>query len=222
MKKQLIKRLKEYEESDMQLSVKWNGGGDETIIQYQIGDKYVPYDNDTLLIELTRLLVEKFDIPNVGEYYNEGGGIFSVDGQERVSIIYDEFAYGDADDDEIESESMLRDIRVPSSEINTKILEFYNQEVLNFYGTISFLSESKNHLETDFGMVDMQMLNEHHTSIKEKFKEVVLNQIKGSYNSVEITYSGKMDKNHIYFDEIYKVNYFIDKNHNSQVKILFQ
>ena len=41
--------------------------------------------------ELATYLIEEFDLPNAGEYYNDGGGELSIEDETRVLFIYDEF-----------------------------------------------------------------------------------------------------------------------------------
>lgn len=221
LKTKLIGRLKEYKQNGKIFSVKWDGGGDETIINFYLENEVIPDYEDEVLTELAGHLVEVFDLPNAGEYYNEGKGTISLDDKNQILIVYDEFAYGEKYDEEIESEKSIEEFSIPSSEECKKILENMNEISLNFYGSTSFLSEISDDFEISSARFDKTIKKEKLLEVQKEIKKNALAKFEPPFDASEIGYSGKIDENQITFEELYQIKYFVDKHNKEATKILF-
>ncbi|WP_314004487.1 hypothetical protein [Xanthocytophaga flava] len=76
------------------IPVDWNAGGDETICNVQIGEAY-DYKKDGVNIgwELGDLIAQVLELPNAGEYFNNGKGHIEVDQKGQVVLHYSARAY---------------------------------------------------------------------------------------------------------------------------------
>lgn len=76
------------------IPVDWNAGGDETLCSVKVGDSY-NYKKDGVNIgwELGDLIAQVLELPNAGEYFNNGHGRIEVNQNGQVVLHYSARAY---------------------------------------------------------------------------------------------------------------------------------
>lgn len=221
LKGKLLKLLTEYENTGKTLIVKWNAGGDETIVNYFCNEVPLGYHSFDFLEELRIYLVEEFNLPNAGEYYNDGRGKFSIVNEDEILFEFDEYAYFENYEGEIESEMFEETFTVNFS--NKKFLEEYSLLETNFYGSISFLQEREHEeLQMDISGIDEDILNDKLKTLNQVIKKYILSKFDPPFQDLEINYSGKITIDKIIIDEFYRIKYTVDKNRKNEKKYLFK
>ncbi|MDJ1470392.1 hypothetical protein [Xanthocytophaga flava] len=76
------------------IPVDWNAGGDETLCNVKVGDSY-NYKKDGVNIgwELGDLIAQILELPNAGEYFNNGHGRIEIDQNGQIVLHYSARAY---------------------------------------------------------------------------------------------------------------------------------
>jgi len=97
-KDQLKQIIKKAINSEKEISVKWDCGGDQAIITVYIDGTELNYDN-AFAQEMDMYLINKLDLPDVGEFAMEGGGKIIME-QENIYIEYESRWKGYEDFDE--------------------------------------------------------------------------------------------------------------------------
>ena len=223
LRENLLKRLLKYQEENKKLSVKWDAGGDQTIINFFLDGKDLRYHlSDDLLKNFARYLVEEFELPNVGEYYNQGGGMISIENGTKILFEYEEFAYGEIYDDNIESEIKLEGFSIDSNMESKKLLEELNQLELNFYGTTSFLLKEIDDFELSTPSYDYRVRKSKFAEIQNYIKKHALEKFSPPLEGSEILYVGKIKEDKIIFEEISQLKFYIDKNKQNESRYILE
>jgi len=222
LKEKLLKRLKEYENNNEKLIVKWNTGGDETIINFYLKGNVLPYHTDEIVNDLASYLIEEFDLPNAGEYYNDGGGEISIDKENKILFVYDEFAYGESYDENFDTENIEEEFSIITSLSSKQLLNELNQKELDFYGSTSFLLQESDDFRAyttkDMFRIKKEKLREVHEHIKVH----ILSKLSPPFEATEIGYSGKIKEDEILIEELYQTKYYIDKNKKNEKVYLLE
>ncbi|WP_299460921.1 hypothetical protein [uncultured Microscilla sp.] len=71
----------------------WDCGGDETIVRLLLDGQALCDSYPVLCEKLRDLLIEKLQLPNTGEYYNQGRGWLELDQYAHVFVCYDAVGY---------------------------------------------------------------------------------------------------------------------------------
>lgn len=221
LKTKLIEKLKTLEGNGKKLAVKWDAGGDQTVLNFYLDKDVLPYYEDEVLEPLRTYLIEEFDLPNAGEYYNEGKGIFSIENEHQIAMVYDEFAYGEKYDKDFESEESIVEFSIPSTESCQKILDVSNKTTLNFYGSTSFLYEVSDHFEV-YANPLKDKNKQAILDLQQTIKQNALSKFEPPFEGSEIGYAGTIDANQITVEELYQIKYWIDKDNKSAKKFLFE
>lgn len=220
VKDKLIEKLKELQKSNEKLTVKWDAGGDETLVNYFIKDKNFPYPNE-MLRDLTSYLIEEFQLPNAGEYYNKGGGTISLTDDNRILLEYDEYAFFEGHESD-ESENFLTEFFVEDSLDIKPLLSIFSLQKISFYGSMSFHHKKSEYFET---YIPRNEKNEYKTKLKqfqEQLQKEILSKLKEPPKNLEIGYSGHIAANEIVVEDIYVLKYVIDKDNKNEKKYLFE
>lgn len=211
LKEKLLIRLNEYKKENKKLTVKWDTGGDETIINFFLENNALPHTNE-LMNELAAYLIEAFDLPNAGEYYNEGGGALSIENENSILFIYDEFAYRESYGEHLESENLEEEFSIAPHPSSQRLLADLNQKELNFNGSASFLLEASFHFDIYSSNDASSIKKEAFDEIKNYIKIHALAKIQPPFEGKEIVFSGRIKEDEILFEEFYQIKYNIDKN----------
>lgn len=219
MKETLLDFLEKCEAENKVFTVKWDAGGDQTIITYFLNENELSYDSNDILGELSQYLIQEFDLPGVGEYYNEGGGLFVLEEKEKILFKYDEFAYGEIYDKEVTSEIRLDEFSIL---LNSKLKDLLGDSLSNsikFYGSTTFLpNERDNFFELSNAELD-EILQE---QVKKEIKKYVIPKFDPPYDGTEIGYSGKISSKEIVIEELFQLKYWVDKNKKNEKLYLFE
>ena len=135
-KAKLVDLLKKIMLEEKQLSVKWDTGGDQTIVNFEIDGKPNPYNNDMLYDDLRAFLIEKFELPNAGEYYNNGDGIIDLDEDGEVIIEYNECAYYEDSWSDVDTNNLEKEIQLEDKTNVSALLKEFELKEISFYGSI--------------------------------------------------------------------------------------
>lgn len=211
LKENLLRRLKEYEKKNKSLTVKWNTGGDETIINFFLETEVISYE-DELMNKLATYLIEEFDLPNAGEYYNDGGGEFLIEKGNKILFVYDEFSYGESYDEDLETDNIEEEFSIAPDQNSKQLLDELNQTELDFHGSTSFLLEESLDFEIYTSNNEFRIRKGKLKDIHDYIKIHALEKLTPPYEGTEIGYSGKIKEDEILFEELYRIKYYIDKN----------
>ena len=222
MKKELQqstqKLLSDLKQKNQQLLVKWNAGGDETIVNiYTKEGSKEKYFNERGY-ELNDHIADLLELPNAGEYYNNGNGEIYIE-SELIFFKYNELAY--YEDDEVEEERIKLDIKMPNIEPCKKYIKGKRLAKINYYGSISYLDK----LERNFTMNVHNTERKHTHLFKKELHEIIekniLNLYKNKRRLVDICYGGYIAIDTIYIDQITIYKYTLDKNNKGKIRPLF-
>lgn len=110
-KNEIIKEaLRELQKNNKKLIVKWDAGGDETLVNFP-GEKIMNYDDSldkalTIYTELRSIIRKKLDLPNAGEDYDRGQGEIFLNERNQVILKFDSQRYYEV---YVEAERKLED-----------------------------------------------------------------------------------------------------------------
>jgi len=224
LQEELLKLLLELKKKNQKLTAKWNAGGDQTILNFLIDGNYIDWSQDSVFDKLRTFLVTKFQLPNAGEYYNQGKAEIKLpdydDNDATILIIYDEFAYNAYDDYEV---SILpNEMKYPSNKVSVKLLTALNQSSLSFDGSITFRN---NNQQTDFyishNYLEIQKYKDTVDQIHQYILNFVLETSKGVTHSIELSYNGNISQNEIIFNQFYVIKNYADKDYKNVTMPLF-
>ncbi|PHN03477.1 hypothetical protein [Flavilitoribacter nigricans] len=206
------------------IEVRWNAGGDETPIWFTVNGKPVDYSANSMFRDLAGYLIFQFDLPNAGEYYNEGGGSIYRDDTGAIRMRYHEFAYGydeDGDEDNFDQEILKEPLLIPDTETVGKLLNRLQKNELPFYGHLAYLKRKDRSLLIGYSS-DAEDDNEAETEtlldlIEEHFRSSSTEELVHR----EIHFGGKINHTGILLDERSIIKYAVDKDHQDQDMLLF-
>lgn len=222
LKEKLLEYLKNYEQDGHQLVIKWNTGGDETIINFYMDDESYPAYLDDIYSAFTSYLIEEFELPNAGEYYNNGGGVLSVEQGNRILFEYDEYAYGEIYDEDTESQNNIDAFNIPATDQSRQLLDYFNENELLFHGSTCFLNEVTDEFRVYTKDFDKKVKKERALDLFQIIKKSAIEKFTPPHDASEIHYSGILIENEIRFEDVYQLNYFLDKNKVKEKKYLFE
>jgi hypothetical protein len=222
MKTELLAYLRSLEQKGVSLSVKWDAGGDETILTFYENGKRVTEAYEGLYGKLRDFLIQQFDLPNAGEYYNEGEGTFGREG-EQVTFLFSELAYSLYESDGFESIHLEDDLTAPPLSAAKDFLAAMAWEEAYLYGSI-FYFRGKIENET-FGLMGPEASrppsHPYAGALKEESSRIARSRIKQAFQQGEIRYSAKFTATETCFEEISLLKYATDKDHRGKKVILF-
>lgn len=201
------------------IRVEWKAGGDETILNYYYQDRILSDSKSGLLGQISMYLIEKFDLPNAGEYYNDGNGEIFIE-NDKVRLIYSEYAYSEdyIEDSEEELEPFNLSI-IP--EILT-VLKNTGETSLEFDTTITFYQEKTIDFRLYKPMYEPIEYGNEGSKIEEYIRENVIPKINCKLESVEIGYSGEINETKILIEEVHVIKYYVDKDVKQKKIDLFE
>lgn len=87
---QILKEaLDTFQKQGLAITAEWNAGGDECICEVKIGDKEdIMYQNLSICDYLTELVIQRLQLPEVGEVFHHGNGVIKLDDKGRVVIQF--------------------------------------------------------------------------------------------------------------------------------------
>jgi len=218
LKEKLIKALKEFEKENKILTVAWNGGGDETFVNYYLDGEHFTSEQIDFFEELTEYLVVDFDIPNAGEHFSEGDGKFLVEDQNRIVLLYNEMTHFEdfEDFEEILAEEYW--INVDSK----LFFERVNIKEIKFYGSIELFDNELQYKEAELS--DINLSQQQLEDIKAHLTKTVIEQFDspfGQFNT-EIEYAGILFPEKILLEEISIIETTLEKDDKQVKKYLFE
>ncbi len=222
MKADLTEHLIALKEKGTVLSVKWDAGGDETLLHFFEGEEKVPDSRDGMYGQLRDFLIEKFDLPNGGEYFNEGGGIFALENQ-KIAFTFSELAYSRYEEDGCEIITAEEDLTIQAPEGMTSFLAAQHLTEAYFHGeTNYFRAEVVNTtfrvITPTFQSVPPDGFTE---GLREKFERIAQSTFDTPIQHGEIRYAGKLYAHEVIFEEVSLTKYATDKDHREKKIYLF-
>lgn len=221
LKEKLLDRLKEFEQKGQEFSIKWDAGGDETLVNFQLDGEYFDHYSDEVYIDFVRYLIEEFELPNAGEYYNEGGGTLSIEDGDSLIFEYSEYAYGEDYLSEEDTVHYREGFSITADESSIKLLEYVNEESMNFYGSVCFLNEQTEDFSIYSKLSDKRFKKQKVPELHQRIQAAVLAKFTPPFEGIEINYVGNLNEEYILIEELHTVQYFIDKNFKDAKKYLF-
>jgi hypothetical protein len=75
--------------NNIPILAEWNAGGDETCCNVSVNGEF-GYETHFIKVswKLGDLIAEKLQLPNAGEYYNNGGGVIDVNSSGQIVLTY--------------------------------------------------------------------------------------------------------------------------------------
>jgi hypothetical protein len=211
-------QLREFQQYGKKLVVAWDTGGDDQIITFSFTDKTEPNLDNEVYSNLISYLIEEFELPKNGENYNEGTGTFSIEDDGRVLFEFDEYAYADLS----ESDHYVEEFSIPATETMKILLTDCKTSKLDFYGSVSLLKEVSQYIQLSTDADIIKLKEERMIKLREEIKEIVLAKCKPPYDGSQITYSGTIDQENIYFNSLSQVTYTIFEDNENKKMYLFE
>lgn len=213
------KILSDLKQKNQQLLVKWNAGGDESLVNiYTLENGKEKYLN-TREYELNWHITQLLDLPNAGEYYNNGSGEIYIGADQMIYFKYDELAY------HTELNVKEKIIELNASVDNLKLCKQYMQgkriTEIKFYGTISFLAEKETHFSLAIHRAERQAASSFLSILRYKIEDVVLQKYKGKKKLIDINYEGVITNEKIMVEDLLTLQYSVDKENKGKIRPLF-
>lgn len=214
LKEEVIDLLKDLRSKEETLTIEWDAGGDNTLVNFYLNDKTPIYDrnDNSVFYKLRDHLIDKFELPNAGEYYNDGMAMLALDENDEVLITYSEIAYYDDYDNEVDE---IDDIVVEHS----LKLDFNKFNSLNFFGEFSNLpikSEDYFRIQQEFS-ISASLENELKELIKDQFyKNPILTQ-----DLISISFGGEISEAQIIINDISYYKHIVAKDNVNKTEPLF-
>ncbi|UZR98165.1 hypothetical protein [Chondrinema litorale] len=214
LKEEVIDLLKDLRSKEETLTIKWDAGGDNTLVNFYLNNitpVYDKYDN-SVFHKLRDHIIDKFELPNAGEYYNDGEAKLLLDENDEVLITYSEIAYYDDYDNEVDE---IDDIVVEHS---LKI-DFDKFSSLNFFGEFSsFPTKSEDYfrIQQEFS-ISAALEKELKELIKDQFyKNPILTQ-----DLISISFGGEINETQIIINDISYYKHVVEKDNVNKTEPLF-
>lgn len=212
----IVDKLDHYKRYNNKLTCTWDAGGDDTVIHFQLDGKKLSYGgSQEFLFTLREIIADKLDLPNAGEYYNQGIGKIFLNDDDQILIQYDEFAYFELEDDFVQSNlELLVEHTFPS------IKKRKYPIIIN--GTI----ELESHILTDD--IDFYCKEEpaiiprkEKAEIEEFIKQELSKNLVWNKKDTAVSYFGSIESDLLLIQEVYLTKFKVDKNNLKKITVLY-
>ncbi|UZR98166.1 hypothetical protein [Chondrinema litorale] len=209
---QVVNLLKNLQRNGVLFTINWDTGGGEQIFNFDFSDENYyskcqrySYDN------LKKHIIDKFKLPNDGEYYNDGVAKLSLDENDKVLITYSEIGH---------YENYLEEYYINDITIDYAVkINFDKLKILKFNGSFSNLPIAP----ANFFFISKKIsISE---SIQKEIENLVYSQFYKnpilSQDYIMLSFSGEINESHIIINDISYYKYIVVKYNENKVEYLF-
>ena len=197
---------------EQKLQIEWDAGGDQTLVNFRTKDGYVDFDCSIAFRDYLR---DYFELPNAGEYYNKGGGVLIIEGQLLV-FEYDEYAYFEKDELlYIEEHEYDEGIWIDFSHLNINdFFEKADKEKVHFYSSVNFVREKETYTSIElYGKtIPNAWIAKQEAKLELDIQDYMQTKCTMPFRHAEMSCSGTITASGIQIEELYKIEYTVEKD----------